>query len=363
MAGIQRIGILTSGGDCAGLNPVIRAVVSRAAHARLDRGRHPQRHRRPAGAAGRGGRARPPGDRAATCCAWAAPSSAPPTRATPSPSRPPMATCRPLRRGHRRLPPAAARRPHRHRRRRQPEASCASWRSKGGIKLVGIPKTIDNDLGLTEVSIGFETAVQAATSALDHLTPTAASHSRVMVLEVMGRDCRPHRAHGRHRRRRRRDPDPGDPLQLARIAAKIEDAEEGGPQLRPHRRRRGRADRGRPAAADPAHRRPGHLWRHRPLHQRAHRRAHGRRDPRHRARPCPARRLAGAGRPRHRLGLRHRTRSSSSPLGRFDRMVAWQNRARRRRADRRGHRPLSGRRRRRHARASPRAASASAFGD
>ena len=61
--------------------------------------------------------------------------------------------------------------------------------TKGGLKLVAIPKTIDNDLGLTEVSIGFETAVQTATSALDHLTPTAASHSRVMVLEVMGRDA------------------------------------------------------------------------------------------------------------------------------------------------------------------------------
>jgi phosphofructokinase-like protein len=60
---------------------------------------------------------------------------------------------------------------------------------KGGIPLVAIPKTIDNDLGLTEVSVGFETAVQTATSALDHLTPTAASHSRVMVLEVMGRDA------------------------------------------------------------------------------------------------------------------------------------------------------------------------------
>lgn len=61
--------------------------------------------------------------------------------------------------------------------------------AKGGINLVGIPKTIDNDLGLTEVSIGHETAVVTATEALDHLQPTAASHSRVMVLEVMGRDA------------------------------------------------------------------------------------------------------------------------------------------------------------------------------
>jgi len=60
---------------------------------------------------------------------------------------------------------------------------------RGGFKLVAIPKTIDNDLGSTEVSIGFETAVVVATSALDHLQPTAASHSRVMVLEVMGRDA------------------------------------------------------------------------------------------------------------------------------------------------------------------------------
>jgi ATP-dependent phosphofructokinase / diphosphate-dependent phosphofructokinase len=60
---------------------------------------------------------------------------------------------------------------------------------QGGIKLVGIPKTIDNDIGLTEASIGYETAVQVATEALDRLQPTAASHRRVMVLEVMGRDA------------------------------------------------------------------------------------------------------------------------------------------------------------------------------
>lgn len=60
---------------------------------------------------------------------------------------------------------------------------------QGGIPLVGIPKTIDNDIGQTEVSIGYATAVKAATDALDHLQPTAASHSRVMILEVMGRDA------------------------------------------------------------------------------------------------------------------------------------------------------------------------------
>ena len=60
---------------------------------------------------------------------------------------------------------------------------------QGGYPLIGIPKTIDNDLGLTETSIGFETAVDVATEALDRLQPTAASHDRIMILEVMGRDA------------------------------------------------------------------------------------------------------------------------------------------------------------------------------
>jgi 6-phosphofructokinase 1 len=60
---------------------------------------------------------------------------------------------------------------------------------QGGMNLVGIPKTIDNDVNLTEMAIGFDTAVEVATEALDRLQPTAASHHRVMVLEVMGRDA------------------------------------------------------------------------------------------------------------------------------------------------------------------------------
>ncbi|BBK41097.1 ATP-dependent 6-phosphofructokinase [Allostella vacuolata] len=60
---------------------------------------------------------------------------------------------------------------------------------QGGIPLIGIPKTIDNDIGLTETAIGYQTAVAVATEALDRLQPTAASHSRVMILEVMGRDA------------------------------------------------------------------------------------------------------------------------------------------------------------------------------
>lgn len=60
---------------------------------------------------------------------------------------------------------------------------------KGGIPLIGIPKTIDNDVSGTDSAIGFATAVAIATEALDRLQPTAASHNRVMVLEVMGRDA------------------------------------------------------------------------------------------------------------------------------------------------------------------------------
>lgn len=60
---------------------------------------------------------------------------------------------------------------------------------RGGWNLIGIPKTIDNDVPFTEKSIGFNTAVQTVNSALYDLTFTAASHDRVMVVEVMGRDA------------------------------------------------------------------------------------------------------------------------------------------------------------------------------
>jgi len=56
-----------------------------------------------------------------------------------------------------------------------------------GLPVVGIPKTIDNDVMETDYTIGFQTAVQIATDALDRLRSTAASHHRVMLLEVMGR--------------------------------------------------------------------------------------------------------------------------------------------------------------------------------
>ena len=60
---------------------------------------------------------------------------------------------------------------------------------KGNMNIVAIPKTIDNDVGATENSIGFHTAVNEAANALDNLQFTAASHKRTMILEVMGRDA------------------------------------------------------------------------------------------------------------------------------------------------------------------------------
>jgi len=56
-----------------------------------------------------------------------------------------------------------------------------------GLVVVGVPKTIDNDLSATEVTFGFDTAVQIASDAIDRLHTTAESHDRVMVVEVMGR--------------------------------------------------------------------------------------------------------------------------------------------------------------------------------
>jgi len=59
---------------------------------------------------------------------------------------------------------------------------------KKGFPVIGVPKTIDNDLSATELTFGFMTAIDIATEALDRLHTTAASHDRVMILEVMGRN-------------------------------------------------------------------------------------------------------------------------------------------------------------------------------
>ena len=61
--------------------------------------------------------------------------------------------------------------------------------SSKGIYVIGVPKTIDNDLASTDVTFGFNTAVDVVTEALDRLHTTAESHHRVMICEVMGRNA------------------------------------------------------------------------------------------------------------------------------------------------------------------------------
>ncbi len=61
--------------------------------------------------------------------------------------------------------------------------------SRKGVKVIGVPKTIDNDLAATDVTFGFNTAIDVATEALDRLHTTAESHHRIMVCEVMGRNA------------------------------------------------------------------------------------------------------------------------------------------------------------------------------
>jgi len=65
----------------------------------------------------------------------------------------------------------------------------ASRLHRDGLPVIGVPKTIDNDLGATDVTFGFDTALQVATEAIDRLHTTAESHNRVLVVEVMGRSA------------------------------------------------------------------------------------------------------------------------------------------------------------------------------
>jgi 6-phosphofructokinase 1 len=65
--------------------------------------------------------------------------------------------------------------------------ACAHELTLDGIPCVGVPKTIDNDIGGTELTFGFDTALHVATSAIDRLHTTAEAHDRVLVVEVMGR--------------------------------------------------------------------------------------------------------------------------------------------------------------------------------
>src|SRR5438045_3930578 len=66
--------------------------------------------------------------------------------------------------------------------------SGAQWLHEQGIRVVGVPKTVDNGLSETEFCIGFDTAITVVADALDRLRTTASAHHRVVVVEAMGRD-------------------------------------------------------------------------------------------------------------------------------------------------------------------------------
>lgn len=176
MRAVATIGLLTGGGDCPGLNGVIRAVVRRgmteADHTFLGF-RHgwagvladqamPLDFDSTAGILPRGGtilgtsRTNPYADGADGTAA---------VRATLE------------RRGIDALIPIGG----------EDTLGVALRLHREGIPVVGVPKTIDNDLGGTDVTFGFQTAVQIVTDAIDRLHTTAESHDRVMVVEVMGR--------------------------------------------------------------------------------------------------------------------------------------------------------------------------------
>ena len=174
----MRIGVLTGGGDCPGLNAVIRAVGPQG------RGRATATTSSASATAGAGvidgetieltDRERP-----AASCRGAARSSG---RAATNPFKTDDGVAQvldTLRREH-------DRRADRHRRRGHARRRGEARRARASTSSA-CPKTIDNDLSATEVTFGFDTAVQIATDAIDRLHTTAESHDRVMVVEVMGR--------------------------------------------------------------------------------------------------------------------------------------------------------------------------------
>ena len=180
--------------------------------------------------------------------------------------------------------------------------AAARLHSEHGLPVLGVPKTIDNDLGGTDMTFGFDTALQVACEAIDRLHTTAESHNRVMVVEVMGRHAGWIALHSGHRRRRRRDPDPRAAVRHRR----------GLPSLIRHRHSRGRSfsivvvaegatpKKGTLETATGFVDEFGHerLGGHRAAARGRDRAAHRLRDARHGAGPHPARRHADGVRPR-----------------------------------------------------------------
>jgi ATP-dependent phosphofructokinase / diphosphate-dependent phosphofructokinase len=173
----MRLGVLTGGGDCPGLNAVIRAVVRRGVRAHgmefvgiqdgwrglLDDATQPLGIAETTGILPRGG-------------TILGSSGANPYRFEDGPAKV-VATLE-----RHRLDGLVAIGG-------EGTLGAAARLAAEGLNVVGVPKTIDNDLGGTDVTVGFHTAVQVATDAIDRLHSTAESHDRVMLVEVMGRNA------------------------------------------------------------------------------------------------------------------------------------------------------------------------------
>jgi phosphofructokinase-like protein len=171
----MRIGVLTAGGDCPGLNAVIRSVVHRAVAGHGDevigfedgfKGLLDRRYRKldldaVSGILARGG----------TILGSARLERARLSEATDNAEE----LCRELNLDV--LIPIGG----------EGTLTAARMLSDAGMPVVGVPKTIDNDISSTDRTFGFDTAVGVATEAIDRLKTTAESHQRVMVVEVMGR--------------------------------------------------------------------------------------------------------------------------------------------------------------------------------
>lgn len=189
MGQIKRIGILTSGGDCPGLNAVIRAVVHRAiwtygweVYGILDGTDgltfRPLRYRKLTIADFHTPYARLSGTMLGTINKGSPFAYPMPDGTTKDLTEDFGAGCREL--GIDALIVVGG----------DGSMAIVSRLCHGaGIPMVGIPKTIDNDTPITEHSVGFSTARDVCVEALDRLDSTAASHHRVMILEVMGRDA------------------------------------------------------------------------------------------------------------------------------------------------------------------------------
>ncbi len=168
------VGILTAGGDCPGLNAVIRGAVARAAERGMDvvgirDGWEGLMHDRTVpldrnsvrGILGRGG----------TIIGT--------SRMDPYVHGDGLASCQPTlsRNGIDRVIVVGG----------DGTLRSAMRLADEGLAVIGVPKTIDNDIAGTDITFGFETAVQIATDAIDRLATTAEAHNRVIVVEVMGR--------------------------------------------------------------------------------------------------------------------------------------------------------------------------------